>query len=202
MSFIDEDYFINDITVPNTSRPSVLAGLTSFITKFEKEILIKGLGITLYTAFIAGLAEADPLTKWTDLRDGADFTLDYYGTDVLLHWNGFKNDDSESLIAYYVFWFYMADQSMQTSQMGIVQTLNENATVVSPALKMNNAWNKMVDLYGYFEGYKYSKECFLDNSQYVVFNAKPSLYNFLLTNLTDYSSWVYEPLSTINEFGI
>lgn len=173
---IDSTYFINDINLPADN----LNNITSWITKFEKKILIQSLGYELYTEFIAGLAEVAPAQIWLDLRDGKMFEID----GVQYYWNGLLNDDKESLLSYYVYSEYVNNLSQTIGTAGVYKILSENAEGVHPSNLVVNSWNNAVKL------------------QYT---AKESLYNFIYyTNAVSevYENWEFIPLETKNKYGI
>lgn len=138
---IDHTYFIGELNIVNSSTSAVSSLLDHFINKYEKELLTNVLGLTLYNAFKAGLAEVSVPQKWTDLKSGVDYT-DLNGDPK--HWRGIvTTSPNESLIANYVYYWYTRNEHTQRSAMGEVKATTENAVMVSPALKMVSAWNQM-----------------------------------------------------------
>lgn len=49
----------------------------------------------------------------------------------------------KSLIANYIYYWFVRNNHTQTATMGEVKTQNENAVNISPAVKMTRAWNEM-----------------------------------------------------------
>jgi hypothetical protein len=144
MPLIDRTYFIGEINIPNTNQLAVQENLDFLISKREPEILIQLFGYEMYKAFVAGLQEDPVPHRWIDLRDGADFT--YNGE--LRHWMGLiaKSDEpKESLIANYVYYWFMRKEATQTSGVGETVTKTENSVRVSPIAKQVQAWNEMVE---------------------------------------------------------
>lgn len=144
---IDQTYFHGLINIPQLSQPYVSDSVDSFIVEFERDILIKILGLQMYNAFISGLAESVVQQRWQDLLYGAE----YNGKE----WIGFTNSRKKSLIANYVYYWYTRDQATQTTGVGEAATKTENAVRVCPAGKQVRAWNEMVDwiadLYGFIK---------------------------------------------------
>ena len=136
-NLIDTSYFINDIYLPTDECPD----LTGFITKFEPEILKKVLGYDLYAVFIAALA-GTPASKWTDLRDGADYDV----SGITYEWRGLINTEKDSLIAYYVFYKYTFMGMNTNSGVGIKMTNSENSTITDKRYVQIYAYNRMVDM--------------------------------------------------------
>lgn len=59
--------------------------------------------------------------------------------------NQTTGDSKESLIANYVYYWYMRKEATQTTAIGEVATKAENATRTNPGAKMARAYNQMVD---------------------------------------------------------
>src|SRR5574343_252793 len=136
-NLIDTTYFINHIHLP---VDEISAELTTYITKYEPEILTKVLGYELYAAFAAALA-GTPATKWTDLRDGKDYDI----SSITYHYRGLKNTAKESLIANYVFYKYSIHGSKFNSSFGIKQPQSENSLIIDPSGLQADIYNEMVD---------------------------------------------------------
>ena len=82
MSLIDTTYFVGDISLPVSTNSNISSNLTNSITRYEDEILKKLLGYELWRDFKAGIAEDEPDQKWIDLRDGAEFSFEYWGHTI------------------------------------------------------------------------------------------------------------------------
>lgn len=162
MSIIDSTYFIRDINIP----VSAYNDLDSYIATYEKEMLIKLLGYPLWLEFTTALAGEHPeipavieddviITpaipavvadqKWIDLRDGKTYT--FAGVEV--RWNGLKNTDKISPIAYYVYCKYVEAKQVLQSNTGANQPKQENSTPADNVPKLVSAWNNFLNLYGY-----------------------------------------------------
>lgn len=143
MPIIDTSYFKGRIylaDIANSNSPVVGSTVTTdFIPLYETEYLKKALGYELYKNFIAGLAEVTIPQKWLDLRDGVEYTV----SDRLYKWNGFKNSEKVSPIAYYVYSEYLATQSVNVTGIGTVVNQKQNATSVSPAQNIFSAYAQM-----------------------------------------------------------
>jgi len=59
--------------------------------------------------------------------------------------NQSTGDSKKSLIANYVYYWYMRKEASQTTTIGEVATKAENATRTNPGAKMARAWNQMVE---------------------------------------------------------
>lgn len=199
MSLIDKTYFIEDINLTG----SQLTNLSSWITVYEDDILIKLLGYSLYKALKADLdGSGDPQSQiYKDLVNGAEFSFEFLGQTINTKWEGLRGFNKKSLIAYYVFYQYKNNTEHFNTSAGQKSGLSENSETVSVRPTLIHAWNKVVDMYG-VTPYGLSVNDFINNESYYHFNIYPSAYNFLLANLSNYSSWVYEPIEKQNIWGI
>ena len=198
MSIIDSSYFTGEILITNKSDN--LVGLAQAITQYEKEILISLLGYELYN-IVVNNQESEP---YKSLIEGAEFELTFDGITQTLKWEGLKNSIKESLIAYYTYYKYQERNYIKPSGVGAIMPDAENSERVSPYPKMVNAWNRMIELYGYFPNYWFithsSKIIQPDGS--LIYDSKPSAYNYLSANINDFPKWIFAPLRPINQFGI
>jgi len=205
MAFIDSTYFTGEILIPGASADTQL---TQAITQYEKEVLLILLGYPLYKALIADCTGEGgvPVTQiYTNLVDGAEFTHSFEGEEFTLKWEGLKNSAKISLIAYYVFYKFI--ERHLTEYHGKAFTVlpkGKDWEKANPAFKLCDAWNRMRELYGkippeYKNYYPHPVKVGDINN---VFNMKPSAFNFLYANKTDYPDWIFTPLWNINVFGI
>ena len=177
-SIIDTTYFRNDISIPDSDYST----LQLFIDKFEPIILTKLLGYTLYKAMLAAPSEQrfDRLINGYEYSTGTGDSLRY------IKWNGFANSELISVIAYYVYYYYLRDKASINTTSGIAVALLENATIDNSQLKPFAAWNKLRELYGY---------CGQDI-------LKPSCSNFLSEHVGDYPEWDFEDIGSVNSFDL
>ena len=196
--FIDSTYFVGELNIPNAS---VEPSLTQAIAQYEKEILIQLLGYPLYALLIADCTLYVPATqKYIDLVNGADFTHPY--DDTTHHWNGLKNTDLQSLIAYYVFYKYVERDVTRLYPAGVGASKESDGWARASAVnKLCAAWDRMRELYGKLPGNckMYYTSPFVPSC---AFNSDPSAYNFLLANIDDYPDWKFTPQWNINPIGL
>ena len=136
-NIIDTTYFIIDTEL---SVDEIQNELTSYIDRFEPEILTMILGYDLKKQFVDALA-GTPAQKWLDLRDGKDFTVD----GIYYNWKGMANTLKNSLIAKYVYYQYLVNTNSFTSNNGIKLVNSENAINTNPRQKQCLAYNSMVN---------------------------------------------------------
>ncbi len=142
--FIDKTYFQKELNIPSLQAQSpVLNSLNLFIQTREPMYLRAALGYSLWKLFIAGLAETVPDARWTDLKNGADYTD---GNGILRRWEGFANAAKESPIAGYVYYWFIRDAATYTTSSGEVESKKENASNVNHNMKLVKAYNDMVSL--------------------------------------------------------
>lgn len=210
MSLIDTSYFVKDISIPNLDE--IPNSIRTYIERFEKEVLIKLLGRPLYNDFISGLEATTIEQKWIDLRDGADFTFEFDGRQVVERWNGLINQDKVSLISYYVYEKYRRIEKTTTTGVAEVRGKVENSEVVNETQKIITAQNRFIDLYGEvrysIDGINYDyfeSQIFFDkrSNTYDFYNDWPSAFNFLNSRREDdYPNWEFSPIRRLNEFGL
>lgn len=141
-NLIDISFFFGELNIAQKTESAGSVGL--FIDELEPRLLTDLLGYELYKAFLTGIAAGSPAAKWLALRDGKEYTN---RAGHLTYWDGLvfsKGTAKKSLIANYVYWFWMADQSTVTTGTGEKTSAAANAVDASPARKMVRAWNQMV----------------------------------------------------------
>lgn len=178
-NLIDKKYFNYEISVPD----SQFSDLDNYITRFEKEVLTSLLGYELYKEVIASTATEGPIF---DLVNGKEYTVEFNGRDQLIKWNGLKNTDKVSLIAYYVYFNYQKQKATIPVATGRGKPTHENSTPVTMSITIHEAWSRMRELYGY-EGQS---------------DLTPSARNFLLANIDDYPEWVFTDCGKVNSFDL
>lgn len=135
---IDTSYFFGDLSI---SQPT--ATLQMMIDSKEPEFLIKLFGYELYKNYAVGIAAGSPAQKWLDLRDGKEYTT---ASGALTKWPGLRftvGTAKKSLIANYVYWFYLEDNITFTTASG--QKKSDLPINAGPDGKMIRAWNEMVN---------------------------------------------------------
>lgn len=153
---IDTSYFLKkDVFIPNavaqpsigSNTPTSIAQLNAEIDQREYEFNLSYLGHEqteeLYDQFETdGTWKPTALQKWIDLVDGAEFDGK--------KWNGLRysmGTQKISIIAYYVFFYYLKEDFATYSTTGIQVAQSENAISQLPNEKQASAWNKFVNMY-------------------------------------------------------
>lgn len=180
MSLINTSYFIKDISLP----VGVNSNLTNEIKKYEPEILKQLLGYELWK-LVAAYGDSSP-QRIKDIVEGKEYDVSYNGRDQTIKWNGLKNTELISLIAYYVYYWVRRNSITQTSGLGELKSKVENSIIADANQKACSAWYRMKQLYG-----------FIGQT-----NLEPSAYNFLIKYEDDYPEWIFNEIGQINMFGI
>ena len=211
---IDSSYFINDIAIANTGQEAIEANLNSAIVKYTKEALLSILGYELYQLYINDLA----VQIYKDITEGKEFSFEFRGKTITRKWIGLENAEKDSLLAYYTYVQYHKDRNTFNTGIGHVTAKVKNANQDNPRLKYVNAWNNYVSQRGdhqkinkrssrlYLKGTRYrGDKTYFDQFElttYEFLNDDPSLFNFLLANVSDYPTWEFTPVDNINLFDL
>lgn len=121
--------------VPGTDTvplPSVLIG---------KDFIVEQRGVGQLRSDEWSITGSNEL-KLASGQFGIDDTYFYKAATLSL--NTATGSAKKSIIANYVYFHWMEDQISQTVGLGEAATKAENATMVSPAIKMARAWNEMI----------------------------------------------------------
>jgi len=186
MSLIDSTYFVREINLPGNVLSGALADIQPYIDQYERLALINLLGYPLYKDLIANPTD----TRWVRLIEGHEYEIDYHGATTTVKWNGLTNTELRSLIAYFVFYYYLKFHATFTSSRGELLANSENAKAFNPGQAMNNAYNFAIDLYG------------KPNDDLVNPTAYNFLYHFKDDETDGYDGWIFTPLDRQNTFGI
>jgi hypothetical protein len=140
-NLIDKTYFVGDIWLP---VDEIESEINTLIAREQKNILIKCLGFELYKE-LEGEISGDYVggDEWDKLCNGTTWTD---GLNYLREWVGFRNDEKESLIAYWVYYKYLVNSSTNVSAAGGKIMASENSVNIDTRAKQEYAYNKVIDL--------------------------------------------------------
>lgn len=214
---IDTSYFLpKDVFIPNVvSQPSIgsntpnnFDSIIDEISDREREVLISFLGFDQFEELIDQFEKLTPmvftfkttaLQKWIDLVNGKD------------NWKGLRytvGSKKISLIAYYFYFHYLAQDFSTYTTTGVVISDSANSVVQTPNQKQAKVWNKFVSManginrsngvnYAMFQNF---------NGQGIQFgqrdNNELSLYDFMSLNSQDYDLSHFIIRTVINPFGL
>lgn len=220
----NDSYYKLDIYIPNVvnDEPEVNdisnnTELQNAMSQYEREALQYLLGYNLYNEFSNQFdidaddnwtikASADQ--KWLDLLNGTTYTID----GVNYTWRGLIYKDGnldKSLLAYYVYYYFLANDVDHYSSVGVETETAKNATRVSAIAKAVKAWhNFYIQSVGH-----YNTPAYVTNSSGCVGidwfgsdNSARSLYQFIrdTNNQTPdtYEDWQPTMFKDINQFGL
>lgn len=187
-------------TAPNSNLLGNSSELDLFRDKYERDVLTKCLGYSLYKEFqfnLETLTDATEQTlksgadsKWSDLLNGKEYQKD--GT--MYYWKGLLNNN-ESLISYYVFHHHFKSNQDSYTGVGLVQENAKNSTHVSPR-------RLYVDSYNWF--YDLAIGSFYESN--IAVSGIKSLYQFLSDmneiDSSTYENWTPHNFPKLNIIGI
>lgn len=153
---IDKSYFqYQPLYIPNsveqpyigTNTPSKADELTVFIDEKEKDLLLSFLGYEQTSELLdqfteEGAWKPTALQKWKDLVDGKE------------DWKGLRYEsggNKVSLIAYYVYFYFLGYDASTYSTTGVQQAQASNANTLTPSGKQVTAWSKFLRMYGWLQ---------------------------------------------------
>lgn len=148
----DNTYFANgslyipnnkDVSVQPVGSPTNQTELDFFIEKYERELLINALGVTLYDELQAQLPTPS-LQKWIDLVDGKNYTN---VSGNVKRWNGLKGYSKQSVIAFYVYCEFLRNDNETYSTVGTVKNNAKNAENFDATPKYIKSWNQFIEWY-------------------------------------------------------
>jgi hypothetical protein len=200
-----ELYIPNAVAQPSIGSvlPTASVQLAQEIESIEQSLLLDILGYEQLQELNAQFEPngdwiASPVQKWVDLVDGKD------------DWKGLRytiGTKKISLIAYYVFFYYlgMDFQTYSTTGMQIPQA--ENSVMNDPSVKQVSVWNKFVMMYvgrGMNDNGDVSNNW---NGQFISFGNtnvgnEVTLYKYLSTNNGIYDISYFRNKTPLNYFGL
>jgi len=213
---IDNSYFLNKaVYIPHAvaqpsiggNTPNSVLQLQGEIEEKESEFLVSFLGWEQYAELIDQFEDAAPyawkpdaLQKWKDLVDGKE------------DWRGLRynvGNKKISIIAYYVFFHYLASDFSSYSTTGVQVAEAENSTRQLPNGKQVSAWNQMVKMYGLEGSYSRSNYQFSQNwngtmLQWLgnVIGNETTLYDFMHSRPEDFDTSFFTPRSLVNIYNL
>jgi hypothetical protein len=163
---IDSSYFLTkELFIPNAEAQPSIGGntptskiqLEQVIEEKESELLIKFLGLTQYNELkeqfeVDGSWKPTALQKWKNLVDGKD------------EWRGLRYEvggKKYSLIAYYVFFYYLSMDFSHYTTTGIQVLQSDNTTKQTPNQTQVRIWMKFLKMYQ--SGLNYGSPTFFQN---------------------------------------
>ena len=200
-----ELYIPNSVAQPSIGSvlPSATAQLNEEIESIEQSLLLDILGYEQLQELMAQFDEdgewvEDPIQKWVDLVDGVD------------DWKGLRytiGTKKISLIAYYVFFYYLGTDFQTYSTTGMQIPRAENSLYNNPSVKQTTVWNKFIRMY--IGDVRYGLPVLENNwnGDFLNFSGKVignevSLYDYLMKNSDLYDTTYFTVKSHINYMGL
>lgn len=200
-----ELYIPNSVAQPSIGSvlPSATAQLNEEIESIEQSLLLDILGYEQLQELMAQFDEdgnwiADPMQKWVDLVDGVN------------DWKGLRytiGTKKISLIAYYVFFYYLGIDFQTYSTTGMQIPRAENSLYNNPSVKQTTVWNKFIRMY--IGDVRYGLPVLENNwnGDFLNFSGKVignevSLYDYLMKNRDLYDTTYFTVKTHINYMGL
>jgi hypothetical protein len=209
---IDAQYFqTKELYIPNSVAqptigsvsPSAATQLNEEIDSIEQSLLLDVLGYEQLQELLAQFESngdwiATPIQKWVDLVDGID------------DWKGLRysiGTKKVSLIAYYVFFYYLGMDFQTYSTTGMQMPRAENSMTNDVSVKQVSVWNKFIAMYVGNVIYGLPTVQGNWNGDFINFSGKLvgnelSLYEFLLKNSDVYDTTYFTFKKNLNYVGI
>lgn len=145
---IDNTFFVGDIHIPNLNEPNSNDDFDVYLEKGCYLFLYNLLGAKLFNDLKNNLdsemnLKSDAEQKWKDLFFGCEYDNKYFEGLIQEH-STFK----ESVLAQYVFLYWLKDNKDIFSGIGSVIVNGKNATNVNPSDRFNTVWNNVVSKVG------------------------------------------------------
>lgn len=200
-----ELYIPNSVAQPSIGSvsPSATAQLNEEIDSIEQSLLLDILGYEQLQELMAQFDEDGewveaPMQKWVDLVDGID------------DWNGLRysiGNKKISLIAYYVFFYYLGTDFQTYSTTGMQIPRAENSLYNDPTVKQTTVWNKFIEMYIGDKRFGLPKVETNWNGDFLNFSGKiignqVTLYDFLMKNRDLYDTKYFTIKRRINYMGL
>lgn len=210
---VDESYFIRELYIPNAMELNSSAGdeLSLYIDDKARQCLKHALGYTLFNDLDSnvshGVLDAGAPAKWQNLVNGVEYTLNgnTFKWQGLIYTEGLMK---RSLLANYVFYYWLLDQQSQMSGVGEVIVNAKNAVNINSTQRLVRVWNDFVKMYQ--EGmYQYDYNAYYRDGIRVIdwlgnstMTDYVSLVKFLEDNDADYPDAALKRYDMINQFGL
>lgn len=204
MYIIDASYFQADKTIPNALElnSNVNTILEQFIDNKVRLLLKNALGYELFNDLDSnitdGVLDVGAPVKWENLVNGVEYTK---GTETL-KWQGLKFTEGtikHSLLADFVYYYWLENEAIKNTGVGLVTVTSKNATNVSYNSTLTRHWNNFIIQY---QGELYNYNTWLFDFSWCKDNNYVSLLQFLKDNDTDYNDATLRIYNFKNEFGI
>lgn len=138
VKIIQESDFVGDVEIPVGEWTEDKLNL--YIDQVEEDILTSLLGWTLYQELESNLTVNPFPAKWANLIDGDTYT----SGEITFKFKGLTE-----MLKHFVFFYYMRDNEMENTQIGVVINSATNADRVTPVTSnlLRRHWNKGIKIY-------------------------------------------------------
>jgi len=135
---LQESDFVGDVEIPVGEWTE--DQLNIYIHDVEEDILTSLLGWTLYDELHDALSVNPLPEKWEKIIDGDTYT----SGEITFKFKGLTE-----MLKHFVFFYYMRDNEMENTQIGVVINSATNADRVTPVTSnlLRRHWNKGIKIY-------------------------------------------------------
>lgn len=196
------------------NTPTAVSTLQNEIDEKEAELLIGALGYEQYEELYAQFEQVSPSTEWTFKTNALQKWKDLVNGKTYngKRWRGLRytvGKQNVSLIAFYVFFYYLKSDFSSYTTTGIQVAEAENSIRQTPNAKQTEAWNKFVQMYNGLRSGARNRPSFFTNWNGMGMMWGNSnnlndvnLYEFLTDHGADYDSSFFTFQTVINTSNI
>jgi hypothetical protein len=144
-NLINQQFFVRETNIGGVENAATYQVVCQFVAQYEPVMLQKAMGYAFWKLFSDVIYVVIPPTsgRFYDIVAGAEYVCN----GITKKWNGLKTDTTtykSSIIANYVYYYYMKNMVTQTAMIGEVKANAENAAMNTVGYKQVKNWNDMV----------------------------------------------------------
>jgi hypothetical protein len=209
MYLIDGTYFTRELSIPNVNemQTEVSDNLEMLVDEKVRLFLQVILGFELYTDLddniTNGVLDANAPQKWKDLVNGKDYTDGSKRWDGLLQTYGTYK---KSLLANYVFYYWLSGNTTSVSGVGEVNIKAKNAVNVMPNQRLSTVWNGFIEMY---QGTRTTKFATVERGHGAIYMdwqqtqiETVPLTTFIRDHISEYSNALLPVFPLANKYGL
>lgn len=166
-----------DITPQPVGSPMVDNVVLDFLNKYDRELTLNALGVTLHDALTLALDDlpgADQ--KWKDLVTGRNYTID----GIVYRWDGLRGYLKASLVSFYVYSKYLRSDEITYTMTGMLRNESDKALLAIYRNKDVIAWTMFLQQYQgdlYYQYRNYYNYHYHSSKRYLTYDESVALYN-------------------------
>lgn len=145
MQLIDSTYFHSGDLLIEGLSDGVTPMATAMTLSVGRAIDVYG---NEYLDHLLGKRMADDFRMFLLKRESGELTEDDYSElfeQLVFEFTSYGSVEKRSPIAYYVYYWYVRENQLRATPLGVTLANSDNR-VVSPVAKLTTAWNRMADM--------------------------------------------------------